>query len=247
MKDEAEPKRWSAADGGAPAGLRELLAQGRAEVGSPSEVAELRQRVTQALSTPQASDAPRPVPVQAAGRSWLAWLAGGVTAAGAIWFFASGGDAAREAAPAPGPTPQAAPEVPLEPFVPPPAPTAPDPEQRAAAGGEESPPSANTQPRRAPERARGKSPPDGANTTAEAELLRRAQAALDEQPARALKLTDEHARRFRSGVLAEEREAIAVEALGRLGRDSAARQRAARFERRYPNSVHLDRVRSAVR
>ena len=77
-------------------------------------------------------------------------------------------------------------------------------------------------------------------------MLRRAQAALATQPARALALTSEHQRRFRSGALAEEREALAIEALSRLGRAQEAQRRAALFQRKYPHSVHASRVRGAV-
>jgi hypothetical protein len=78
--------------------------------------------------------------------------------------------------------------------------------------------------------------------TNEAELLQRAQRALLDHPSRALALTAEHRRRFAEGALAEEREVIAIEALQRLGREQAARERAAVFEARYPNSVHRSRV-----
>lgn len=82
--------------------------------------------------------------------------------------------------------------------------------------------------------------------SSEVELLRRAQALLAAQPGRALQLTNEHQRRFRDGVLAEEREALAIEALRRLGRAREAQRRAALFQRRYPSSVHTSRVRGSV-
>jgi hypothetical protein len=78
--------------------------------------------------------------------------------------------------------------------------------------------------------------------TSEAELLERAQQALVQHPSQALALATEHQRRFSAGVLAEEREVIAVEALRRLGRERAARERAAVFAAKYPNSVHRSRV-----
>jgi hypothetical protein len=52
--------------------------------------------------------------------------------------------------------------------------------------------------------------------------------------------------RFPSGVVPQEREALAVEALVRLGRHTAAAARAAAFERDYPNSPHAARVRALV-
>lgn len=76
----------------------------------------------------------------------------------------------------------------------------------------------------------------------EAHFLDRARAALDTAPAQALSLTEEHARRFPSGALAQEREVVAIEALSRLGRVEAARQRAQRFLAAFPGSVHRRRL-----
>lgn len=76
----------------------------------------------------------------------------------------------------------------------------------------------------------------------EAHFLDRARAALGTAPAQALSLTEEHARRFPSGALAQEREVVAIQALSRLGRVEAARQRAQRFLAAYPDSVHRRRL-----
>ena len=62
----------------------------------------------------------------------------------------------------------------------------------------------------------------------------------------ALVAVDEHARRFRHGALAEEREAIAVQALIDSDRQADARARGARFERDYPKSILLPTVRAAL-
>lgn len=77
---------------------------------------------------------------------------------------------------------------------------------------------------------------------AEFALLQRAREALATDPAAALRVTDEHRRTFPRGRLSEEREVLAIEALAALGRWPAARARAERFERRYPGSVHHDRL-----
>lgn len=53
----------------------------------------------------------------------------------------------------------------------------------------------------------------------------------------------EHARRFRDGRLAEEREALRVTALAELGRNAEARRAIAAFERRFPRSPLLAAVR----
>ncbi|MEO7111495.1 MAG: outer membrane protein assembly factor BamD, partial [Polyangiaceae bacterium] len=53
---------------------------------------------------------------------------------------------------------------------------------------------------------------------------------------------DEHQRRFPNGTLSEEREFLAVQALAGAGDMSKCRERATRFEKRYPNSIFLPAV-----
>jgi outer membrane protein assembly factor BamD (BamD/ComL family) len=53
----------------------------------------------------------------------------------------------------------------------------------------------------------------------------------------ALKACEDHARRFPNGVLAEEREAIAIQALVETSERTLARARAERFQQRYPKSI----------
>ncbi|MET0792442.1 MAG: hypothetical protein ABW061_13055, partial [Polyangiaceae bacterium] len=60
--------------------------------------------------------------------------------------------------------------------------------------------------------------------------------------AAALVLAAEHAREFPAGVLTQEREVIAIDALLRLGRRSEAEARAASFHRQFPASAHGRRV-----
>jgi hypothetical protein len=60
--------------------------------------------------------------------------------------------------------------------------------------------------------------------------------------ASAIRLLEEHARRFGTGQLAEEREALRVRALAGLGRDTDARRAAADFEERFPRSPLLSTV-----
>jgi hypothetical protein len=76
--------------------------------------------------------------------------------------------------------------------------------------------------------------------------LLRARQQLASDPAGALALTDEHARRFSNGTLVPEREVLAIEALARLGRTSEARARLAAFRERYPQSPHLARLDTLV-
>ena len=64
--------------------------------------------------------------------------------------------------------------------------------------------------------------------------------------AHALDAVERHQRDFPHGQLVEEREAIAIQALARLGRADEAWTRASRFHRRYPHSVLIPVVDAAV-
>jgi hypothetical protein len=78
---------------------------------------------------------------------------------------------------------------------------------------------------------------------AELRLLRQARAAVArEDYAAALPPIAEHARQFKNGRLAEEREALRVKALAGLGRTEDARRAAAAFRDRFPRSVLLPAV-----
>jgi hypothetical protein len=82
----------------------------------------------------------------------------------------------------------------------------------------------------------------------ELELLTPAQAALhagDFQ--RALALAERHAGLYASGMFAEEREAIAIEALSRLGQHDRARVRFTAFTTLYPHSGYRARLERTVR
>jgi hypothetical protein len=87
-------------------------------------------------------------------------------------------------------------------------------------------------------------PPGDVET--EAHLLERAHQALGASPAQALALTEEHAGRFPSGSLGQEREVVAIQALMRLGRVEEARARAARFVAAFPGSAHRSRIEALV-
>lgn len=78
----------------------------------------------------------------------------------------------------------------------------------------------------------------------EAALLEQARRALAADPARALALTRQHQQRFPNGVLNQEREVIAIEALRRLGKASEAGDRAGAFEKQFPGSPHQRSVES---
>jgi hypothetical protein len=63
----------------------------------------------------------------------------------------------------------------------------------------------------------------------------------------ALKRVAEHERRFPNGVLLEEREALAIQALVNAGRYDEARARAEAFRKRSPNSVFLPAIDTTLR
>jgi hypothetical protein len=82
---------------------------------------------------------------------------------------------------------------------------------------------------------------------AERALVESARTALSrDDAATALATLERHAARFPSGVLTEEREALAIQALARLGRSSDARARADRFRKTFPSSMLTPVVDAAV-
>ncbi len=101
--------------------------------------------------------------------------------------------------------------------------------------------SATIQPKRSAE-SRSGATDDAASMVEEHRLLRAARASLADNPQQAFNLTQEHRRRFPQGMLSQEREVLAIEALSRLGKSSEARTRAGQFSQRYPDSPHRARV-----
>ena len=79
----------------------------------------------------------------------------------------------------------------------------------------------------------------------ELSMITQAQA-LRDQPRAALKLLKQHAAWYPHGMLAQEREVLAVEALLASGQLEAGKRRAARLEAEYPTSAHLPRVRALL-
>jgi len=79
---------------------------------------------------------------------------------------------------------------------------------------------------------------EDAPSSAELELLSRAQAAYSRgELSRALMLIAEHGRRFPNGHLAEEREALRVRSLARSGREEESGRADIAFRQRFPRSV----------
>jgi hypothetical protein len=94
-------------------------------------------------------------------------------------------------------------------------------------------------------------PPPSTSTQAaplpsEADLVGEAQSLLATNPARALALCDRHRRLYPRGVLVQEREVLAIEALERLGRHEQASARGTRFLDAFPGSAHRSKVAAIV-
>jgi hypothetical protein len=81
----------------------------------------------------------------------------------------------------------------------------------------------------------------------ELRLVEAAQRALPRDPALALALAREHARRFPDGALAQERDAVAISALWETGRHDEARELARRFTEEHPGSTYVGRMREILR
>jgi hypothetical protein len=86
----------------------------------------------------------------------------------------------------------------------------------------------------------------GTSVQAEMLLIGEARAALQSRDAaHALLVLDEHAHRFPSGALGEERDAMRVTSLCALARVAEARAAASQFLRAFPDSPHAGRVRAS--
>jgi hypothetical protein len=81
----------------------------------------------------------------------------------------------------------------------------------------------------------------------EAKLVAQARRDLATDPARALATTERLSEEFAHGVLVEERQAIAIRALARLGRTEEARRRAHDFLQHHGDGPHADAVRRSIR
>ena len=81
----------------------------------------------------------------------------------------------------------------------------------------------------------------------ESPLIERARVRLGEgKPTQALFHLGQHARRFRHGLLEEEREALWVQALVANGNAAEARARAVQFLRHFPHSIQIETVHAAI-
>lgn len=176
------------------------------------------------------------------GKAAVALLAAGVVGGGVWVALDQGREQPEQPAPAPvgdATPPDDAPPTPLSPAeslaIPPPE----NPPGRLQDPEED----LSDRPRREQEERPGRAgrsaeqPPPG-----EVPLLEQAQDALAADPARALELVEEHRRHHPRGMLAQEREVLAIDALLRLGRRAEAEAQAGRFRERHPGSAQLRRI-----
>lgn len=209
-----------------PAGLREVLQKASADVGTDAQVARLAARLGPLLGPVGPA-----VPVAAASKALSVKLglvgAALIVAGGGAWLLSASPSSPPPPAPSSVPhrSPAPAPAPAAAPLPPEAAASAPQLLETAASPAAESPPS---KPIDKP------TPPVQAS---EAELLEQARAALKSAPARALQRANEHAARFPRGVLVQEREVLAIQALRKLGRSSEADRRAEAFAKAFPGSA----------
>lgn len=231
--------------------LRTLIAAERASPGMPAEVqTRLLQRLR--LNLPGGGgeggggeSSPSPAAVRPSRR--LPWSQAAVLGAGtyALGLVTGAMLHARLSQPTmPAPAARAAPERPptVLPALPPPAPSISSKRPEAAAPSVGSAAALRAEPPPRPESGRD------ADLAAESALIERARAALlREQIAATLEALQQHQRRFPAGRLAEEREGLWIQALVSSGQSAAARTRAEKFRRLYPDSLLLPMVDAALR
>jgi len=211
-----------------PGSLARALQPLEPDAPSAAELRALRERLPQPEGSAMSRRPKRRAPRRAAVTA-LAWLAPFAAAAAAASYFLS--DRPKpEPAPAvserPAPSPSVVPTVT---FVP------------APSSAPSAAPSSSAR-----VNARQGSAPIEAPKESELDLMRDAKAALPVDPNQALSILNRHAKLYPSGVLAQEREVLAIDALLRLGRKSEASARAARFSSNYPTSAHWPHIQRSL-
>jgi hypothetical protein len=209
--------------------LARLVEASQRDVGSDEQVAALESRLVPLIGPPLASGTTAPLPktasVAGSGAVKAMVVSGAAAIATAAYVFAR----------QPPPTPAAA-RV-----------TAPALAVSAPAAGSSPAPVAplSTQEPRT-EAPTPSTTVKGAPLPSETELVGEAQAVLATNPARTLALCDRHQRFYPRGVLVQEREVLAIEALERLGRHEQASARGTRFLAAFPGSAHRSKIAAIV-
>ncbi|MBN1609363.1 MAG: hypothetical protein JW940_22220 [Polyangiaceae bacterium] len=170
-------------------------------------------------------------------------LAGGLAAAGYSYWGASGSPAVSPSAP--GVSSRSAPRTGVAPHVV--SEMRGTPAEFASVANEPAAPAQASATRTSQRlsRADPAQPSQGPDVEGEVALLGAAQKALASgQPKRALALLEQHQRRFPSAALTQERNAVRIMALCKLGQTARARREAAAFGRQSPESPLTERVRA---
>lgn len=224
--DTEEPRRFVDANSDVPDPIRALFRAGVADVGTATELGRIRSGLQSRLANherPQGPSLSRPLKILGA-LGGAAVVIAGVTAILDARTPSAPPSSAPSSAPVSDQTAPPSATVSAEPATPAPANPAPVIAPSASAAPAPSAPAASRATK--------------ATGPSEADLLEQARRALKTDPARALALTRQHQARFPNGVLRQEREVIAIEALRRLGRSSEASERAGSFEKQFPDSAH---------
>ncbi len=235
MSEPEDPSRLFE-DGAVPSGLRDALRTARSDVASDAQLARLAERLGPILAPPPPAAVSGPsasAGVTGAAKAGLGVLAL-LAASGGAWLLSSSGPAPSATAPLePALTPSLA-VTPAPAPAPAPAPVAPS----AASSPEATPPSSEPAVSAPVEQGLRQLPSKPAPPAlSEAALLEQARASLKSDAARALARANEHRARFPRGVLVQEREVIAIQALRQLGRGAEAERRAEAFAKAFPGSA----------
>lgn len=221
---KSEQLRWLDPASDADGSLRDLLASAAQDEPSPEVLAALTARLGPQLDVPAA-----PPAASAGAPTWLRFVLGGVgvgAVAGLVGWFAQPPQTPSRLASGVTRVTWRMPSMDNLPA------NAPLPAQTQ-----------NDAPRPAPKVAPG----PVAERESELSLVKRAHAALRAgQANQALSVVHRLEREYPRGVLAQEREVIAIEALAASGNAGAARTRAHGFLRYFPRSSHARRVRAIV-
>jgi hypothetical protein len=232
MSDE-DPIRLLEPGSAASDELRTLFRAGAEDLPTDAQLAALASKLGPVLDAP----GPGAAAASHAGRTKaLVAALGGVGLGVAAWMLLSPGPSS---SPAPSSTVIQAPA----PSIAPPS-GGPSVEPQARPSAPPAAPAPN--PEVTPSVARPAAAPPARPAESEAEFLERARGALGQSPSLALSLANQHRARYPSGVLAEEREVIAIEALKRLGRTAESERRIEAFSRRYPGSAYRKKLDSGA-
>lgn len=249
----SEPRRWNDPRGDAPSGVRDMLRYAeRTRPMSPADLGRTAAQITKVAAAPTIAATSVAAWLSAKGAVAVATVGLAVGLTVAVARAPSRTHAGATGAPHASPSPSApravsAPSVVAPPAVAPPALAAPaDPREpapsvptaRAAhASGARAAAAASTA---------AATPEVQDAVTREVNALGRARALVERRPAEAYALLRAHAAQFATGMLGEEREALTIDALRRLGRAREARARAEAFLARHPTSINAERVRGSL-